>query len=475
MPNVIQEKLILWILRPLSRVTEKIPPAVREAAASLSIAGIIFLQFADGAGLYTGHTRVNFAIDCFLIGILIFCGLAPDLKPVRFSPVLMGCWLVMILSMILTSMLVDIIDMFVLLHVIEFLVVFPVIYLVWSGPGFDRLLSLAIRGVMISFLVFTVISALFYPLIDVNYASFFGNRNWTGMYLISVFVCLLCFIFAQDRYSPRVFAADAAIGFAIATLYYTNCRTAIFAAAACFLASSALQIFIHREKWRRVLLFQLLPVIAAAIVLLPSAAYLYHGGYWLSNAVQTALTPDAPDAPDVPDIPVTEVMETMKKYNASRFRTEGLEENTESLSPAQDAVNNLTAGRVRLWVIRLREIGLLGNPSDKVLYTSTGEDIGNSAHFTALQYAYDYGAAAGISFLLMNILAGLSSIWFAATRRDIKYSLAPFAIAIAYGAESVMESLGDPIGAVPSLLYFLSLAPLFAKAVERLPEEKELA
>lgn len=84
-----------------------------------------------------------------------------------------------------------------------------------------------------------------------------------------------------------------------------------------------------------------------------------------------------------------------------------------------------------------------------------------SSHFTIIQFAYQYGALAGVFFLLLNILAGLSSIRFAVLRKDIKYRLAPLAVAVAFGATSVMEAISNPLDGL-SLLYYLSLTSLIA-------------
>lgn len=458
MPIVLQEELIQWILRPLSRVTEQIPRIVRNAAVSLCIAGIIFMQFAVGSGLYTGRYLFQFAIACCLWGIVILAGLTPEIRPVRFSPVLTVCWLGVAAFMLTTGILVETDS---LSGAITWLVVLPVLYLTWSGLGFDRFLPLVIRGVMISFLFFTVVSVFFYPIYGINYASFYTNRNGTGLYLTAVFVCLLCYIFTQERYSRRMLAADAAIGFAAATIYYTNCRTAIFAAAVCFLFASVLQFITHKKEWRQVVLFQLLPVIAAVILLLPTSVYLYYGGYRFSSAVQTVLAPtDTPDAPDVPAPSTFEVLEMMNDYNTARFSTEGTRPHEEDFGPVGNALNHITAGRVQVWAIYLREVHLLGHRSGTVLYDATGKELNLYAHCAIIQFAYNYGALAGVFFLLLNILAGLSSIRFAVVRQDVKYRLAPFVIAIAFGAVSVMESTVDFSTDSVSMLYFLSLAPL---------------
>lgn len=466
MPVVLQEKLIQWILLPLSRIAEKMPRTVRDAAVSLSIAAIIFMQFGNGSGLYQPRFLVWYITGYILFGIVIFCGLTPDIKPVQFSPVLMACWLVVGTFMLASSVLVAVGR---LAHAIIILAVFPVIYLVWSGPGgFERLFRLAIRGVMLSFIFFTVVSVLFYPLNGIDYSSFITNRNGTGFYLTSVFVCLLCFIFTQDRYSFRVLVADMAIGFAAATIYYTNSRTAIYASAICLLATIILQFFTHKKNWCRVLLVQVLPVAAAVVLLVPSATYLYRGGYLLSSAVQTALAPTSPNTPDTPNTPsVSDVLNEMHEYMDNRvddFYSERYK--SENFNQLETNINNLTTGRFAIWKKYLEAIGFLGHPADSSFGT---------AHCTVLQFAFDNGALAGVCFLLVNILAGLSSIRFAFTRRDMRYNIAPFAITIAFGAISIVASIAEPLSYSPTLLYFLSLAPLFttpsAEAEQRLPTE----
>ena len=466
MPIVMQEHLIQKILRPLSLLAEKIPCAAREATFSISLFFIILMEFAVKGGFYTGRYLLIFAAGCCLLGIMIFAGLTPEISPARFSPALTACWLGCAVFLTATGLLVESDSLSI---AIPYLIIFPVFYLVWSSRGYDRLFPLVVRGVLFSFLFFAIVSVFFYPITDINYASFFINRNGTGIYLLCVFVCVLCYIFTQECYSLRTFAADAVIGFASATIYYTNCRTAIGSAVICFLSVSILQLLTHKKELRRVLLVQLLPIVIAVILLVPSAIYLYHGGYSLSSGIQSALAPPPPDVSDSPDSsapPITpsgsDVLDTMKEYNSRRFFTEGIiMDNPENLNPTEKELDNITSGRVTQWLIYLREVGFLGHSSDTVLFDSAGKEVSMSSHFTIIQFAYQYGALAGVFFLLLNILAGLSSIRFAVLRKDIKYRLAPLAVAVAFGATSVMEAISNPLDGL-SLLYYLSLTSLIA-------------
>lgn len=469
MPVILQEKLIQWILRPLSTVTVKAPRRVRESAISLSVLGIILMEFARAGGFFTGRFLYQYAAAYVLLGVIILAGLTPELKPARFSPALTVCWLAVSAFMVLSGVFVR---SDALAEAILWLAVFPVLYLVWGGRGLDHLVPPVIRGVLVSFLIFTVVSAFFFPIDSVNYGSFFLNRNGTSIYLVGVFVCVYAYIMSAEKYSPRVFAADLLLGFTAATIYYTNCRTGMLAAALCFVLSGLLQLWLRRKDWRRVLLCRLLPAIAAVVFLLPSAIYIYHGGYQLKTSIQTAMTAPPPEPAPVEPAPVepapvepapveppSVVLDTMKDYNGQRF------------DATEKTLNAYTAGRAELWRIHLEKVGLLGNSPDTVLYKATGEVEGRSAHFTIIEYAYQFGALAGLFFLALNILAGFASIRYATEKRAEAYSLFPFAVAIAYGANSVMETLLSPVLSLLCLLYFLSLTPLVSRPLPGAPEK----
>nr|WP_325217211.1 glycosyltransferase [uncultured Oscillibacter sp.] len=486
---ILQEKLIQWILSPLSRIVERVPRRVLDTAISLSVLGIILMQFIRNSGLYSGRYLYQYVIAYLLLGVIILAGLTPELKPVRFSPALTVCWLGVSVFMVLSGILVR---SDALAEAILWLGVFPVLYLVWGVRGLDCLVSPVIRGVLLSFLIFSVASIFFFPINSVNYGSFFLNRNGTSIYLVGVFVCVYAYIMSAEKYSPRVFAADLLLGFTAATIYYTNCRTGILAAALCFVLSGLLQLWLRRKDWRRVLLCRLLPAIAAVVFLLPSAIYIYHGGYQLKTSIQTAMTAPPPEpAPEepapvepvpvepvpvepapvepvpvepapvepVPVEPPSVVLDAMEDYNGQRF------------DAAEKTLNAYTAGRAELWRIHLEKVGLLGNSADTVLYKATGEVETRNSHFTIIEFAYQFGALAGLFFPALNILAGLASIRLAVERPSKKYSLFPFAVAIAYGANSVMETLLSPVLSLLCLLYFLSLTPLVSRPLPGAPEK----
>lgn len=484
MPIVLQEKLIQWVLRPLSRVVERVPRRILDAALSLSVLGIVLMQFARYSGLYTGRYLYQYVIAYVLLGVIILTGLTPELKPVRFSPALTVCWLGVSVFMVLSGVLVR---SDALAETVLWLGAFPVLYLVWGDRGLDRLVPPVIRGVLLSFLVFSVASIFFFPIDSVNYGSFFLNRNGTSIYLVGVFVCVYSYILSTEKYSLRLFLADLLLGFTAATIYYTNCRTGILAAALCFVLTGLLQLWLRRNDWRRVMLHNLLPAAAAIVLLLPSAIYIYHEGYHLKTSIETALTappvepapvepapaepapvepapvepaPVEPAPVEPPPVePPSVVLDTMKDYTESR------------LDGTNKTLNAYTAGRAELWRIHLEKVSLLGNSADTVLYKATGEVEDRSAHFTIIEYAYQFGALAGLFFLALNILAGLASIRYTAERPSEKYVLFPFAVAIAYGANSVMETLLSPVVSLLCLLYFLSLTPLVSRPLPGAPEK----
>lgn len=447
--------MIQLVLEPLSHVVEKVPRYIRNVVFSLCILTIVLLEFARYSGLYSGRFLYQYAVVYLVFGVMILAVLVPGLKPVHFSLPITVCWLVISVFMVLTGIFVEI-D--ALAEAIVWIAILPVFYLVLSGSGFDRAVSPIICGILLSFLVFSVISIFFFPITKINYASFFLNRNRTGVYCATVFTCLTGYLFATHKCSLRTLLADVLLGFTAATIYYTNCRAAIFATGLSFILSCLLQLYIYRKTWQTVLLHQVLPAVAAIILLMPTAIYIYQGGYQLKASIQAATSAPEPPSPSEevippetvsPATPPSTVLDEMKDYNERRFTT------------TEPNLNYYTSGRVALWRIHLREVGLLGNSSEKVLYKEQSNEVeSRSSHFTIIQYAYSFGAPAGIAFLILNILAGLASIRYAIERRELIYALWPFTIAIAYGGESVMEALISPVISSLTLLYFLSLAPL---------------
>ena len=59
---ILQEKLIQWILSPLSRIVERVPRRVLDTAISLSVLGIILMQFIRNSGLYSGRYLYQYVI-----------------------------------------------------------------------------------------------------------------------------------------------------------------------------------------------------------------------------------------------------------------------------------------------------------------------------------------------------------------------------------------------------------------------------
>lgn len=444
MPASIQKSLIQWLLEPCARLTDKIPEVFWDVMFSISVLGIAIMMFVSEAGLYTGRYLYLYLLEYFFIAIMILAGLKPNLTPVRFSLPLSICWFGITLFMLLTGVFVRDID--ALLTGLPWLIVFPVFYLVWGNQKFDRLAQLFLRGALLSFAVCAAVSVFFYPINTIAYQSFFHNRNSTSLFCVFAFVCIWSYILAAKRFSLRVLGLDLALGFSAAFIYYTNSRTGQITAGLCFVTSSLLLLFIRRKDWKRALLCQLLPALAAIVLLLPNAIYVFHDGYELKTTIQAQLslsddTPSKPSPALIPEDP-SSIREKISDYNKQRFDT------------GEKDLDGYTAGRVELWHIHLREVGLLGNRTDKVLYNAQGEVENRNSHFTVLEFAYCFGAPAGILFLIFNILSGLGAIYYAVKYPNNKYHLFPFIAVITYDANSTMEVL---LSSTPSNLFLLYL------------------
>lgn len=456
MPIVLQEKLIQWILIPLSCVTEKLGERGRGVLTGGGLLGLILYGFAIQLGLSPSRYLVTFSWNVLCLGLVILGGLSADMKPLRFSRPLSLCWAGITLCMLIS--LVCLPGKRLIVSLAFWAVMYPVLYLVWGGRSFRKMTAPIVGAVFTAFAVCMAVNIFFFPIIGSNYSGLYGNRNNLGMFCAAAFACFLAYLLAEERPFLRMLGACTGLGFSVAVTFYSGCRSGMLAMFICFVSTGLLQLFAQKNIWKRVILRRLLPAAAAVLLLLPSAIYVFQGGYAAASAIRTLNTPSS----ETPVLsPPKDVLKEIGDYNEKR-----------AVSSVEKSLNRYTTGRVEIWSIYGQKVRLIGNPSEQTLYRLDGRRIPH-AHNTILQMSYDYGLFAGIFFLLFNILSGLKSVRYAAKRPGSLWSLLPFAVTITYGALSVLEDLSSMTLQLIAVLYFLIQASMLA--AYNPAEEKEAA
>lgn len=461
------QQAVRLLLLPFSRISEKCGERGRSALVTGGLLGMIFQELAVEFGLVPDRYLVTFLWKCLFLGLIFLGGLAPGPNPARVSKPLLVCWLGICCSILLTMAFFP--RKSYVASLLFWLAICPAIWLAWGGRRFRRMPLPLIRAEAAAFAVSMALCALFFPIETESYGGFFLNRNSLGAFCAAAFACFLAYALSKERFSIRVLLADLGMGIGFAVTYYSSCRSGMLAMAVCFVFTSLLQLLLHKREWTRILVRRILPAAAAVLVMLPSAIYLFHGAHAAASQILALTAP--PSTSTEEPLPGTEpgltpkpsagqMMETIKDYNEQRIST------------GEKTLDDFSSGRADIWAAFAREVGLLGNPPEKVVYDPVGEPITIGSHLTVLQMAYSNGILAGIFFLLLNILGGLKSIRYAFKYPGKLWSLFPFAVIITYGVISLLENLSDLMRLPVSILYFFVQAPLLLDA---LPSDEDAA
>ena len=497
----IQAFLIRWILKPFLPIANKFSIQIRHWLFTVSLFILILLQISRDSGLLTGRYLLVYIPACFCFGIMILVGILPEIRPVKFSPLLIILWYGVAISLLISGILVD---SNYLADAMLWLVVFPILFVVFGNWKFEEFVPWIFQAVYLSFVVCLLINIFFFPLSDIKYKGFFLNQNTAAIYCVAVFACAFSDILSTKKFTRRTFILEIILGFAVAFIFYTNSRGGQLAVTICLIFSYILKLIVSKYELKRIVFHQVLPTAIAILIITPMSLYIFRGGYALASlAQQMVQKTDTSIGMTSSEVGSSEAGSSEAGSSEAGSSEAGSSEagssevgsseagsseagSSEAGSSIQHPVeqqpeatlgeiiayneqkfegggrdfNRYTAGRVELWFTYGREIGLLGNPTSKVLYDSDGKEIGLSSHFTHIQIAYQYGLLAGILFLMYNIISGIKSIQFALQGFDRRYSIVPFVITITYGAMSVVEAISSPVIELIILLYFLVQIPL---------------
>lgn len=452
MVDKMQMLLIRWILDPIYSIKKRIPEKVWSAVTTLSLLGMILIQFVYHSVSVSRYLLV-FAPFCLFLGLIILAGLSENMKPVAFSKPLMISWGGVTLFMLITGLAVD---HSVLADTILWLVAFPVLFIVWGNYDFKRLMRSITNAVYLSFAICMVFSIIDHPVGSTRYYAIFSSVNALSMYATAVFVVAVADLFSQKKFGVRVVILDLVMGMCVALAVYSTSRAGQVAIAVSGIGSAVIFLASRREKLWKAVLCYILPAVLAIWIMIPNGVYLINWGHEAVEQVQSVWqTEEEQEAEKKADKDPEDAWTSLQKINKKR-RNQGSNEGLDAFS----------TGRVALWKIYLKEVGLMGNPSDKVLYDDNGNEVLKSAHNTLIQMAYEFGILAAVCYLVFNITSGVKALRYGYQKRGLDGSLFPLAIALAYGAYYLIEKVMYPVTMVLMLQYLLSQVPLFIQEKE---------
>lgn len=463
---MIQKLLISLLLNPLGKLVDHLSERTKDHMFVLFGLLLFVVYFVSNtSSMQSAPYIVFFAAGCLCMGMMILSMLRKDIQPVHFSPVLLILWL-SVGALITIAALRFNADW--LSDAIIYVAACPAAFIVWGNMNHKKLFSLLIRSCILSFAIFFVISAVFYPVGIKQYESFFTNPNGVSGYLALVFSCLMVYSFQADQLKKRI-GSWLLLGLCSGVLYYTNSRSGQLAAICTFAFTSTLFLLSGKNMLKQRLFWHVIPIILSVLLFIPGTLYIMQASNaGLSGIASLPLEAKASDLLTKEHTTSSSVIHEDKAY--TDFDTIN-ESNKGRYNFLEKDFNEITTGRVDIWKAFMEEVTMWGTGEEANFYIESQQRIRSNPHMTLMLYAYQYGWLCAVVWLLFNILAGLKSIKFVFRNKMDAIALFPFAITIVYGLVFLVETINTPFVYMITMFYYFVQTPLITTFPSKLDSE----
>ena len=223
---MIQQKVIDWILFPFIKISQR----MSEKAKNVLFVGSATVMIARSffSGMLTSwpyFVLYLFSVVC-MIGMII-ATVNPHMRPVRFCKFPMACWL-LVGGIMLATTLVFNDDWFS--ESVLFLVICPILFIVWGGMDYKKLIRLFLWSIITSFGVYFIGCCIFAPIEEWQYAGLYANPNGTALYLVLVFAALSIEVYLSHVKKWVYLLYLPVLGLCAGLLFYTGSRTGQYSA-----------------------------------------------------------------------------------------------------------------------------------------------------------------------------------------------------------------------------------------------------
>ena len=471
----------LTVLNLIYKGTRHISPAVRQGIAFLSFFAMMLFLF-----VFYASKEFNWDLSYTQRGVfcIIFLSLAVimsidrPLKAVKWNPVFSIPWFVCGAIALVTSLLMEIGKGYLPLAICM-LVVFPCMYLVWSGRGdYETLFDMAAKGFVICFFLFFVLCVIFYPfniltVISGRYQGATGNPNTLGLISAGAMTCGLYLMTRAKRGGWLLAILACEIAFSLAIV--SESRSALFSIIAQM--GVFLIYYVKYYIWERDLLksvFKLLLLAVLIIGCIPLNQALLSNSIMPMRIEITKVVKQV--AKDVKAEARIQRQEERNKKRGIRTETAALEESQDPVdaleqqeTPLQERfstegkdLNQLSSGRLALWKVYLQELSWKGHSSeDLIINPSTGTPM--RSHNVFLEVAYHLGIPVGILFLAVAVWAGICILKFLFSKRFYKQHPSALFSVLAIASFCIVGMVETPIFPFErevALFYFIGLTSL---------------
>lgn len=457
-----QNLLISRILAPLCLVMGRFSEKQKDrlfVSGGLLIVCLTFLRHSEAVDYrYLYH----FTGCCFGMGLMILASLGENLKPIKFRfPFFI--LLPLFGTLLLISGIINNVNY--LPEAVMLLLAYPILFLCWNNTSRTRIFKLLARICKISLLIFAAASWLLDPIARTKYSGIFTNENNAAYFLIIACIGILLDIIYSDKSIRKLIPDLLLLGLGTALNFYTNSRTGTYALYLVVFLGGGMYILRHDKKDALVLLGKLAACLVASFVFVLSLVYVFQVRHWLplpyfdgeEKGFYTATR--------------EELMEMFSpswmELEYGFFDAQGFfHVTTEKNDASGKDLDAYSTGRLSIWLAFAEDLNLRGHKSVPPKFIPGYNKEFETAHNTCLQFAYESGIPAGITFLIINISSGFATLWFAWKHGKEDYAVAPLMFTAAYGLMSMLGSCSASFGYLATLFYYISEYCVFARLAE---------
>ncbi len=474
------ELLQFLYITPLNlayKVTGKIPGTVRHGIIGVSffliIAFFLFCYSSVQTGILIDYDQRGW-LNMIPLTLIILMSVDRPMKAIKWNPFLSITWVICGMTLFGVCLFFDIgLGFFPFAVCVLFL--FPCLYFVWNNrQDYDVLFSLVAKAMVVNVLLFFLICVLFCPIseetmVSGRYMATTGNANTLGTIAAAATTCGL-YLVLQKRKAIVVYMLACEI--AISLLILSGSRTSLISVS---LQLGVFMIFYIRyymsEHDRLKAMIRLCVLLLLILSCLPiNTALLSRNADTAAYAVSDGRQTDQKQAKDHKNTDKADQREKKPAKNGQQeteLPSEPVQEITilDRLHTQGGDWNQLSSGRVEIWLAYLQNISWKGHTEDQFVEVAV-ESTQNRvwAHNVFLELAWRFGIGLALVYLLITIYTGIYMLKCVGSKKF--YNMHPYCVfsvfsIISFCVISMLEMVIFPLERDFIFLYFIGIAPLF--------------
>jgi len=421
----------------------------------LFILGGIFLfilSFIIGSELLTTRYLYWFAAGMGCVGLMFLGSLHLDISKIKISYGLFACWL-SVGALILVSSIRFSIDW--ITDALMYIGMVPVFLFLWGAVSPDILYKKLSKICVISFGIYLVFSAFFFPMNDAVYAGLYNNANGAAQFLSLVFVCVLVkFLFSEKRQLSGLYLFLT--GLCGALIFYTNSRTGQLCAISVLCVTLFFYIWKKSQSWKDVLVKRVFPILAAIIVMVMLVPHIFGFMYTVGEKIL-----------DLSSFINEAIGELDGELGEKSIFFASIEKNGEGFNTAGKTLDTYSAGRVSIWKEYLKNITLFGSGKEEKFWIGSRDCYYTTAHMTALTFAFRSGAICGVLYILYLSLSAIKTLKLVLKNGAEEYTLFLMGVTVSFIITSTLASINTPFAYMLTIYYYFVQVWIMRKVDEK--------